>query len=252
MEMRPEDIAFAFRSAIEKSGIPKEMIVGAKCPNQIVGIIAVEKYKVTFVENFLSKDKRQSKDYKTFLSDALHSQYKGEIIRKSIVLILESPYKDEFNEKNEPIGPACGKTGMNISKYLLSNIMKYRLMSDEGSNGCFARSSNEISEGLYTLCLVNAVPFRCKYDVARAGGGGKRDTKEFILDECYSNEKSIFGQKLPVELQKFHPTIIVNAMTEGSYKGVVSEIIKKHFPNKILLESYHPSSGFFLLGFHKL
>lgn len=209
-----------------------------KCPNQFVAIISIEKNKICFLENYINKKKRQNDEFKRF---NIHMHDKCEI-NKTIVMILESPYKNEYNEKGNAIGPACGKTGENISKYLLSNLMKYRLFEDELSNGCYLKSTNEISEGVYKLFLVNVVPFQCKKSSDKS--------KNELINACMNNLN--FQKYLISEIKAHTPTIIINSVTQGIYKERINEILLENFSSRILLKSYHPSSALFTSGFSKI
>ena len=61
--------------------------------------------------------------------------------KKMLVLVLESPHKEEFNSKNELIQPARGLTGKNIRKLLL----------------CATHGISNVAGEFYDLVLINAV-----------------------------------------------------------------------------------------------
>lgn len=69
--------------------------------------------------------------------------------KNKIVIILESPHKDEFNGTN--VGsPASGATGRNISKYLKVCLLKI-----------IKKHTNIKLEGNYDLILMNSLQQQC-------------------------------------------------------------------------------------------
>ena len=243
---------------ILSENIKEDSLNLTQCPNQIVALISIDKGRVVFLKNFIAKEKRKSKHFADFFDSFDNFTYNGEEISKSIVMILESPYKDEFYKREEDnvnvaIGPACGPTGNNISRYLLSNILKYRLMQDEKSNGAYEKSSSEISEGIYKLCLINVVPFRCLYEKENFESDSKKHCptkfKVEILTKYLEdkNNKRLFIN----ELKNINPTIIINCSTKEIHNEI-NNLLRDNFCKKILLESCHPSSGYFLKGFNKI
>ncbi|WII93298.1 hypothetical protein QEO94_00080 [Kingella negevensis] len=62
-----------------------------------------------------------------------------------IIVILESPHKDEYKDDRNKPTPAKGKTGKNIRKYLADIISK--LDSDKSKN--------------YPIFLINPIQYQC-------------------------------------------------------------------------------------------
>jgi hypothetical protein len=80
------------------------------CPDQLIGKIEYNprSHKVTMVGKVTTKffDGCKRKNVAQVISH--HSS-------AAMVLILESPHIDEYDDKKLPIGPAYGKTGENIN-----------------------------------------------------------------------------------------------------------------------------------------
>ena len=115
-----------------------------------------------------------------------------------LILILESPHKDEFDKNGEPLGPANGTTGRSIREHIAKIFPNF---SD------------------YHLILMNAIPFQCSL-----GFPLSKKEKENLKrrDEVFGAVWGDFGKnffkarlkKLLDKLQKNSKNVvIVNACT---------------------------------------
>ncbi len=161
----------------------------------------------------------------------------------TIVIVLESPHKDEF-EKNTPM-PAMGQTGDNIIKYFPSVLMQYMYQERGKNNSALLRAKGDIENGKYRIALVNVIQYQCSLG---------RKPKEFRNDVfCkmwnFPKVKKDFIHRLKI----LNPIIIINCCTKfcNIIKDDIQQEINKNFPNSLLLEGYHPSSLYFLKGFIK-
>ncbi len=242
-----ETLLEVFKKICISNGIKEGDIFTVECPNQYVAEIEILSNKVAYINNCIPY---KDKDEKT-LRFSNRKELKQDL--KFIFLILESPTDKEYKD-DKALGPAIGVTGTNISKYLLSNIMKYRLMNDLKEEGCYLKTNNEISEGKYYLYLFNIVPFICKSKKAKEDTIEQKkqndEIKNNIVVGCF--EQDLFKVRLIDEIKKIIPSIIINCCTKSSAHNQINEILIKEFSHLILLEGDHPSSSYFPEGFNKI
>ena len=158
------------------------------CPDQYVGLI----------KDFKEDDKKTKDDFPV--------RYNIGVVENILILILESPHRDEFyaeavkdengtviHHKGDPIGPANGPTGRNIRKYIAE---------------IFPDFSN------YHLCLMNAIPFQCslgvgtehfRYDVFQNAWADKHIGAEFCKKRLTDFLNALSRKNI----------VIVNACTKG-------------------------------------
>ena len=152
-----------------------------------------------------------------------------------MIMILESPHKDEFNKDGKPIGPAVGKTGENIRDYIEA-IFKKKI---EGFQN-------------YHLILMNPIPFQCSLGVS---SGTFRDE---VFAKSWEEEEKKFEERLDSLLKALNgkTVVIVNACTQEKVgkkkrKQNVTESIKKVIGTyksvKELWEAPHPSSSWWFV-----
>ena len=68
----------------------------------------------------------------------------------AIILVLESPNKDEFDSNKQGIGPAQGKTGKNIKTYLEEIFESYSYL---------------LKNKIYDIVLINAIQLQCSLGI---------------------------------------------------------------------------------------
>ena len=195
-----------------------------KCPDQYVMYIDLDYDKP--IIDILCSNKKPRKP-----------QYISEIATQScgtIALVLESPHTEEFYSNGNPIGPAMGKTGENISKYLL-HILK-----------------NKNIKGKYKVILVEAVSFQCSNGESPINSQ-KRDK---VFQDIWKNG----GEKDFIQrLNTYNPEIVINACTGGIGKINSGKTLNSLVHNTLKKESYkkyfytaHPCSiWFFIIGLKK-
>ena len=162
----------------------------------------------------------------------------------TIALVLESPHVEEFKDE---LAPAKGRTGQNISKYLLRNLLNYLTTSTE-DNIIRLFANNTISNGVYRLLLINPIQYQCSLGVSRKG------IRDKVFSECWKNH--LFVNDFVKRLKLSQPTIIINCCTGGQQGGdqaglqkMVQKVIDKHFGSAIRIYGYHPSTFWFPHGF---
>jgi len=132
---------------------------------------------------------------------------------KSVVLVIESPHKDEYNKNYSPIAPAQGATGLKIEKYFCGIINKYKKI--------------KLPTGNYDFIISNPVQFQTSlYHLHGVPLSSKNTAVSGVRDKIW---KSIF----PYEIKNFHsrisnykPMIIINACTV-KLKPLVNKELKK-------------------------
>ena len=110
-----------------------------KCEDQFAAIIEITQNKVDYIKNDFTNTNRGNEQ-----------KYYQQNNLPTIALILESPHKSEFNLKSSThYGPAMGKTGENIEKFLVGNIAKYICINDLQNNGAYFLKNSKIQSGKY-------------------------------------------------------------------------------------------------------
>lgn len=106
-------------------------------PDQYVGELLVNAGKYTF--NFYERDTidYSETDYKFLSNNTYHE--------KNILVVLESPHRFEYDEYNNPIGLAMGKTGDNL----------FELFTFALNKSCL-----RINDGEYNVILTNAIQYQ--------------------------------------------------------------------------------------------
>lgn len=129
-----------------------------------------------------------------------------------LVLLLESPHKDEYDSKHQALGPALGASGRNIFTYFTSHVVP--ILENFGLN------IDKKKE--YSFCIVNPVQYQASLvDIHKEGLiKGIRDKVWMALwPEC----KADFIKRL----KSYTPDIILNGCTsevKGELKGAIATV----------------------------
>ena len=192
--------------------------------------------------------------------DRKNIDYYNSDTNNKIILIMESPHKDEFTQ-NIPNGPAFGKTGKNIASYFESVLNKE-----------FFNVNISLSNGTYDLYLINAIQFQCSLglpteyfrDLIFTGlwfNGGEENFKnrlekiklnnnDIVINSCTNGEQifsKIFGKGCRFDIKKFNSIFQQKisqkkfGTAENRLKCLVTEAIGSN-PAFIYKEIKHPSS----------
>lgn len=155
---------------------------------------------------------------------------------KRIVVILESPHKDEFsllsNGQWSANGPAFGKTGDLFEDKFES------VFSESQSYQNWQLANN----ATYDVILINSVQFQCSLGKALRKYKNKKERDEnwykCINENCIQDD-------LFYRIEALKPTILINLCTVGlkNLQSVLSSIISKRINQRILYTSgSHPST----------
>lgn len=211
-----------------------------KCPDIVVGKDGVFWF-----------EKAERKKHKNDLYEGLLVSKKNE---KRIVIILESPHKDEFKKSIKKddffddeceANPALGRTGIKLQEYFNDKVVREKLKI----------------EGHYCVILMNSVQYQCSL-------GEKTKLYRDCIWLKYWFEKETLNS-FEQRLNEYKPNIVVNLCTKGNYKGrrshlekclkkipseipnkkdgitlreIVSIYVKKVFPKMAIYEGNHPCS----------
>lgn len=131
---------------------------------------------------------------------------------KKIAIILESPHKDEYNSKDEPLFPAQGRTGCQIKKYLLNRGFISSLKKDKK----------------YAVLLINPIQFQasCYKYLKRNNLKVKRSVTDKVFRFLFGKRGINLREDFIKRLKEYQPDIIVNCSTSG-VKEVVGTAIKE-------------------------
>ena len=157
---------------------------------------------------------------------------------KSIILILESPHKDEYCNLNNiytPIAPAQGKTGNRIKNNI--SIVVNELINNEIYN-------SSLSSGKYRLIICNPVQFQTSLYYLHNEGIIK-NLRDRVWKEIFNQEKVKYN--FYSRLSKYYPSVIINACTESCSKEV-GDFIKTKFSNI----EYHKTNNPFDCGYFNI
>ncbi len=160
-----------------------------------------------------------------------------------ILLILESPHKDEYDSNFDPITPANGKTGEGIRDSIekVLNDINVELI--------------KLNKGLidkYYLIISNPVPYQTSLNYF-IGGELNSDLRNKVWRKIWDKkgkDKYFIKKKFEDKIIKYKPDLIINACTGGvdqySLQSRITDWIKGHTNTKIsniqLVKTYHPST----------
>lgn len=178
------------------------------CPDQLVAVIECTEGKIKFVGKCRTKFNVNMSCHNSVV---ICERIDAKTIKSSnnlIVLVLESPHKDEFSANWEPVGPAYGKTGDHINRYL-----PY-IISESIYSGAL-RLHNE----LYDVVLINAVPKMCSLGYKTQMYRDAMFLNEWEKDEIRNGFYTRLNDIL--EIYKGKHRIIINCCTQGKHDTTV-------------------------------
>ena len=125
-------------------------------------------------------------------------------VNDRIVIILESPHKDEYSK--QITAPAMGTTGENINKYLL-DILNKKIGNPQGD------------KKEYDVILMNAIQYQTSLGI---------DT-EYFRDRVWLTlwNKGVARDEFIRKLEDYKPDIIFNFCTNGRHKKDLIYILDK-------------------------
>ena len=152
---------------------------------------------------------------------------------KNIIIVLESPHKEEFNKSNSIIAPALGQTGRNLQNKF-KEIFKEDLAIQK--------------EQIYRILLMNAIQYQCSNGESLEKYRNRTDK---VWKWFWNNGgKDSFSDRI----SSYNPSIVINACTgnigkQESIKYILQECINNNCYNSKLYKAPHPSSCWFKKGY---
>jgi len=147
--------------------------------------------------------------------------------RKTIVIVLESPHKDEYmRDVSQPIAPAQGSTGSNIQGYLDCVLRKCRALCDELED-----------EGTRVV-LSNPIQFQTSLESVIRWSDWHR-VRDAVWGALWN--RPVVRNKFRERLVGYSPDIIVNACTGNTRKAQISTFLAKAFRGARRYEADHPA-----------
>lgn len=150
---------------------------------------------------------------------------------KTIVIILESPHADEYNNSCF-INPALGKTGENLQNYFEKLI------------NALAISEHDLNNGQYRIILMESIQYQCSLGIKPLN----KNIRDLVFSKIWNlqNKNGEFPTKIDFisRLASYMPDVILNLCTTPSNNLVQKEIdqYRKKYPSVKLYIGYHPSS----------
>lgn len=201
-------------------------------------------YNFELVPEFLGNDKRV-KDVCRFSAtrkgnsvnvNKLDDHQIKEKKHKRIVLLLESPHKDEYDADFNPIRPANGATGDELSKHFESVLHK---LMDIG----LSFEENEV----YDVILMNPVPFQAS--LAYIFDGVLHSN---IRNQMWKELFNILQQDFEKRLREYDADIVLNFCTYQAKKRLQQFLNSIFSGSKIqFFKGTHPSSWCFAVNLNR-
>lgn len=157
---------------------------------------------------------------------------------ENLVLLLESPHKDEYDIYGNPLRPANGITGTNINNLFAKQINNNNLIINTLQNNI-----------AYRVWIVNAIQYQTsgynQLHNIRMYNQSWRIVRNNVFKALWNNE-AIFNLQadLVYRLNQIAPSIIINCVTGGKNKNGLRMLVENGLQNHNLISSalyYHPS-----------
>lgn len=208
---------------IDKSSLQKTFLNTKKVPDVI-------RYYVKFNNGRAMVKEKLNNDFpcSNFFDQTIPNN-----VEKSIVLIIESPHINEYDEHFNPIAPAQGDTGTRLDKHLASLMQKVYLLYT---------NKTLLDNKIYPIIIANAIQWQTSL--------ASLYIKHKPLDHKLKNSicKLIWGLKhYPYDfiqrISKYKPIIVINSCTKiVPLKNDISKIYTGKYSQVALYETSHPSA----------
>ena len=204
------DAEFSAFVAAQIGAEPKALphFSAARCPDQIIGYAKYTTDAPPGVRLWLPKAQRK-----------LHAAYleQFEAIRQSLVLVIESPHKDEYADPDF-VAPALGKTGEYLQAHLPALL---------------ASLQAQIAPGKYTIVLANTVQRQCSL------GEPPQKYRDALWRALWEREEAAFLERIA----SYRPQCLFEMCTASDgRKQKVRRALAARFAALPLFSTPHPCS----------
>lgn len=158
---------------------------------------------------------------------------------ENLVLLLESPHKDEYDVYGNPLRPANGRTGTNINNLFAKQINNNNLIINTLQNNI-----------AYRVWIVNAIQYQTSgFNQLQALGKIYNQSWRIVRNNVFKTlwkKETIFNLQADLvhRLNQIAPSIIINCITGGKNKNGLRMLVEDGLRNNNLISSalyYHPS-----------
>lgn len=150
---------------------------------------------------------------------------------EKMVIVLESPHKDEFSSMGVPIRPANGVTGSKI------NLLLAQIVNNSPPNG--------ISQSIiYKVYLVNSIQYQTSCYQALHNypdyNANWHTIRNYVFKALWNNGNFSLQQDLRNRINLINPSVIMNCVTGGKANSSLRSIVEKVVKSNNLYS--HPSA----------
>lgn len=230
---KQEQQLFKGTSPFLSRGAKGELIVSDDFFEDSRAVRDVHRYDLLFVRDNWALTKPGGQEPTEFASNRYDIPITAS--KNQLILLLESPHKDEYGPDGRALGPALGATGRNICTLFTSHVLP--MLENLGLT--------LMRRNRYQFCIVNPVPYQASLvDIHKGKLVETVRNKVWMVlwPECKLDFKT--------RLSQYTPSILLNGCT-SKVKDEVGEVIAsvrgvQHF------DVTHPSGWQrTLAGFHK-
>ncbi len=148
----------------------------------------------------------------------------------TIILILESPHKDEYDYIPifKPKAPAQGITGTQICEKF-EKIINNHL--DE----------LQLNDSEYRILIINPIPYQTSLFYFH-NNGMINNIRDFVWKTLWDEKNTSLKKEFGSIVQKINPELIINACTSELSKVLTPELLTEKYEKFGKYKIYHPSS----------
>lgn len=171
----------------EKLSTKVEKSINDICEDQYIGRLEINNNTVESIDRWIIKKHRIDKKEKLYKLNKENGE-------KLLVIVLESPHKDEFSK--DIIGPALGSTGRMLDEQLELKINNYL-------------QTNSLQDGTYKIILMNGIQYQTSLGI----------NTEYFRDRIWIKMwiENNYREEFINRLKTYEPDVIINLCTKGSH-----------------------------------
>lgn len=155
---------------------------------------------------------------------------------QNLVLLLESPHKDEYSNFSVPLRPAKGLTGTKINN-------KFGMKINQNQGQCAKFKNKSI---IYKVFLVNAIQYQtsCYNTLSKLNGYQQnwRVIRNCVFKKMWENQPSNLQQNLNDRITSINPSVLINCVTGGKNKYGLKNLVSQGLKRTPDFSLSHPSS----------